>query len=339
VDLAVRRRPVAGARRAPAPRAISPELASLAERPPSGEDWLHEIKFDGYRMVAHIRQGTATLVSRNGNDWTARFPELAKTLGGLPTAEAWLDGEVVHMERTGITSFSALQKDLSDGTTARLIYMVFDLPYFDGWDLTAAALDDRKALLAALLSNAPPEFGRTIRFSDHQIGKGPAFFAEACKRGLEGIISKRRDAPYFEGRSFAWIKSKCIAQQEFVIVGFTDPKGTRIGFGALLLGYYTPAGDLVYAGKAGTGFSIAFLDRFYRELRRIERTASTVALPKGLSRRGVHWVEPRFVAEIGFGEWTRDGILRQPRFLGLREDKPARDVMLELPAPRATAAR
>jgi bifunctional non-homologous end joining protein LigD len=322
---------IAGARQAAAPAAISPELASLVARPPSGDRWLHEIKFDGYRMVAHLRHGGARLVSRNGNDWTGRFPELAAALDRLPATEAWLDGEIVHMGRSGITSFSALQKDLSDGATAGLIYMVFDLPYLDGWDLTAAALDDRKALLAGLLGRAPAELGRTIRFSDHQVGQGPAFFAAACRGGLEGIISKRRDATYFEGRSFAWVKSKCVAQEEFVVVGFTDPKGTRTGFGSLLLGYYTPAGDLVYAGKVGTGFSSGFLDRFHAELRRIERSDGTVALPKGVTRRGVHWVEPIFVAEICFAEWTRDRILRQPRFLGLREDKAAKDVTLELP--------
>lgn len=320
-----------GARRSAAPVAISPELASVVQQPPSGDQWFHEIKFDGYRMLARIRKASASLISRTGRDWTARFPELAQALGRLPVHEAWLDGELVHMDRTGLTSFSALQKDLSDGATAGLIYMIFDLPYLDGWDLTAAALEDRKALLATLLRKGRSQLGPTLRFSDHQIGKGPAFFAEACRRGLEGIISKRRDARYFQGRSIAWVKSKCVAQEEFVIVGFTDPKGARTGFGALLLAYYTPAGELVYAGKAGTGFSTELLDRFHRELWRIERKEKTVTLPKGLSRRGLHWVEPRFVAEVGFADWTRDGILRQPRFLGLREDKPAEDVILDQP--------
>ncbi len=322
---------IAGARRAAAPAAISAQLASLVERPPSGDQWLHEIKFDGYRMLAHLRHGKAMLMSRNGLDWTGRFPELAEALGRLPATEAWLDGEIVHMGERGITSFSALQKDISDGATARLIYMVFDLLYLDGADLTAARLEDRKTLLAAILAKARMEAAPTIRYSDHQVGKGPDFFARACKRGFEGVVSKDRDAPRFAGRGGGWLKSKCVAQQEFVVVGFTDPKGSRAGFGALLLGYFTRTGELVYAGRVGTGFSSAFLDDFRRQLRRIEQKGSTVALPKGHSARGVHWVEPRFVAEIGFAEWTRDRILRQPRFLGLRDDKAATDVTLELP--------
>lgn len=319
-----------GARKAVAPTAISPMLAYLVERPPSGNQWLHEIKFDGYRMLAHLRRGKAALVSRNGLDWTGRFPELAKALGHLPVSEAWLDGEVVHMGPTGTTSFSALQKDLSDRATAKLTYMVFDLLYLDGLDVTAAALEDRKALLPALLPKAQTNVGRTVRYSHHQIGKGPEFFERACDRGLEGIISKRRNSPYLEGRSAAWLKSKCIAQEEFVIVGFTDPAGMRVGFGALLLAYYTRTGELIYAGRVGTGFSVAFLNDFSGTLRRIERKESTIKLPKGHSQHGVHWVEPLFVAEICFAEWTRDGILRQPRFLGLREDKAAKDVTLEL---------
>ena len=321
---------IAGARRVPAPAAFSPELAFLVERPPSGDQWFHEIKFDGYRMLAHLRRGKATLVSRNGLDWTEKFPELAKALDRLPASEAWLDGEVVHVEATGITSFSALQKDLSDGATAELTYMVFDLLYLDGLDVTAAALEDRKALLAALLTNAQANVGRMVRYSHHQIGKGPEFLARACDRGLEGIVSKRRNSPYFEGRSPAWLKSKCIAQEEFVIVGFTDPAGMRVGFGALLLAYYTQAGELMYAGRVGTGFSVAFLSDFSARLQQIERKESTLKLPKGHSQHGVHWVEPRFVAEVCFAEWTRDGILRQPRFLGLREDKTAKEVTLDV---------
>lgn len=322
---------ITGARRAPAPATISAQLASLVERPPSGDQWLHEIKFDGYRMLAHLRHGKALLMSRNGLDWSGRFPELAEALGHLPATEAWLDGEVVHMGAKGITSFSALQKDISDGATARLIYMVFDLLYLDGDDLTAARLEDRKTLLAATLAKARRGIAPTIRYSDHQVGKGPDFFARACKQGFEGVVSKDRDAPHFDGRGGGWLKSKCVAQQEFVVVGFTDPKGSRTGFGALLLGYFTRTGELVYAGRVGTGFSSAFLDDFRQQLRWIEHKGRTVPLPKGRSARGVHWVEPRFVAEIGFAEWTRDRILRQPRFLGLRDDKAAKDVTLELP--------
>jgi len=286
-------------------------------------------------MLAHLRHGKATLLSRNGLDWTSRFPELAEALSRLRAREAWLDGEVVDMGPTGVTSFSALQKDLSDGATQKLIYMVFDLLYLDGEDLTAAALEDRKSLLAELLAKAQEEIAGTIRYSDHQVGNGPTFFAKACHLGLEGIISKRRDSRYVEGRSGAWLKAKCIAQEEFVIVGFTDPRGTRTGFGALLLGYHALSGELVYAGRVGTGFSSAFLNDFFSQLRRIERKENTVKLPRGSSAHGVHWVAPHFVAEVAFAEWTRDGILRQPRFLGLREDKAAKDVTLDVPRPSA----
>ena len=310
---------------------VSPQLASLVERPPGGNRWFHEVKFDGYRMLAHLRRGTALLMSRNGLDWTARFPELAQALGRLPVREAWLDGEVVHLGPKGITSFSALQKDISDKATANLIYMAFDLLYLDGDDLTAVALEDRKVLLAAVLAKVPSAIAPSVRFSEHQIGKGPEFFARACSLGLEGVISKDRAAAHFEGRGGGWLKSKCVAQQELVIVGFTDPAGSRTGFGALLLGYYTRTGELVYAGRVGTGFSGAFLDDFRERLDRIESKHRTVVLPKGRSARGVHWVDPQFVAEIGFAEWTRDRILRQPRFLGLRDDKAAKEVTLELP--------
>ena len=193
---------IAGARRAPAPATISAQLASLVERPPLGDQWLHEIKFDGYRMLAHLRYGKALLMSRNGLDWSGRSPELAEVLGHLPATEAWLDGEVVHMGAKGITSFSALQKDISDGATARLIYMVFDLLYLDGDDLTAARLEDRKTLLAATLAKARRGIAPTIRYSDHQVGKGPNFFARACKQGFEGVVSKDRDA---RRRATAWL--------------------------------------------------------------------------------------------------------------------------------------
>lgn len=320
-----------GARRAKTPPKISPQLATAAAQAPVGDEWLHEIKFDGYRMLARLRNGKVELRSRNDLDWTKKFPEIAAALARLPATQALLDGEVVHFTESGVTSFSALQNDLSEGTTLRLVYMAFDLLYRDGWDLSGTALEDRKGALAALLASSPSP---TVRYSDHQIGKGPEFFAATCRLGLEGIVSKRRDAPYRPGRSAAWIKVKCGEREEFVVVGFTEATGVRSGFGALLVAYHTPRGKLVYAGRVGTGFTGKVLTALREQLERLERKQPTVTLPKGLSSRGIYWVEPKLVAEVRFTEWTRDAILREPSYVGIREDKSPAEVVLEPTAGR-----
>ena len=324
-----------GAKQAAHAPKLLPQLAQPVAAPARGDDWLHEIKFDGYRMLAHLKSGKVRLASRKGLDWTEKFPEVAAALGELGVGEALLDGEIVHLTARGVSSFSALQADLSEGTTAGLVYMAFDLLYLDGWDLTGARLDDRKAALKAVLAGggAPP----SVRYADHQEGRGPEFFAAAGGMGLEGIVSKRRDAPYRAGRGPAWTKSKCLGREEFVVVGFSDPAGGRTGFGALLLGYHTPKGKLakgklVYAGRVGTGFSDKLLARLHARLEKLERKAATVKLPADLSARDVHWVEPKLVVEVGFSEWTRDGILRQSSFLGLRDDKSPAEVVFEPPA-------
>jgi bifunctional non-homologous end joining protein LigD len=317
---------IAGAKRAKRAPKISPELATLASNAPSGDQWLNEIKFDGYRMLAHLASGKVALRTRNDLDWTRRFPELARALAQLRVDEALLDGEVVHFDERGVSSFSALQNDLSQKTTKNLAYMAFDLLFLDGWDLTGATTEDRKAALQSLLeSTAPPG----IRYSDHQIGRGPEFLAAACRAKLEGIVSKRRDAPYRAGRNPTWLKVKCGRREELVVIGYTDPTGARSGFGALLVGYYTPQGELVYAGKVGTGFTQKTLVQLYKKLGAIERRQPTVQLPTGVSSRGVHWVRPELVAEIAFSEWTKDALLRQPSFLGLREDKTAEEAVLD----------
>ena len=327
---------IPGARRAKAMPRIAPQLASRAAQAPAGDEWLHEIKFDGYRMLARLEKGKVELRSRNDLDWTGKFPEIAAALARLPASQALLDGEIVHLGENGVTSFSALQNDLSEGTTAGLVYMAFDLPYLDGSDLTGAALEDRKGALAALLAIDPSPL---LRYSDHQIGKGPEFFAAAGRLGLEGIVSKRRDAPYRAGRSAAWVKVKGGEREELVVVGFADPQGTRPGFGALLLGYHTRRGKLVYAGRVGTGFTEKVLTALRRRLDRLERKRPTVTLPPGLSARGVHWVEPELVAEVTFAEWTTDAILRAASFVGLREDKSPAEVVLEpKPGRRGAAA-
>ena len=326
---------IAGARRAKAPPKVSPQLASPASQAPAGDDWLHEIKLDGYRMLARLEDGKVELRSRNDLDWTKKFPELAAALARLPADAALLDGEVVHFAESGVTSFSALQNDLSEGTTAGLVYVAFDLLFLDGWDLTGGALEKRKAALAALLAiDASP----LVRYGDHQIGKGPEFFAGACRLGLEGIVSKRRDVPYRAGRDAAWLKLKCGEREEFVVVGFTDAAGVRSGFGALLVGYHTPGGELVYAGRVGTGYSAKLLTALRERLDRLERKRPTVKLPEGLSSKGIHWVEPKLVAEVRFAEWTRDAILRQASFIGIREDKSPAEIVLD-PAAAGRGAR
>ncbi len=312
------------ARKRKMPEVIAPQLATAVERPPEGDEWLHEIKFDGYRLLARIEDGDVRLITRNRLDWTGKFPELAQALVALPVDSALIDGEVVALTPDGRSSFGALQDVLSRGDRTGLVFYAFDLLYRDGYDLTGAALEDRKAVLAAMV---PPEVHGTVRYSDHQIGRGPEFLQHACEYELEGTVAKRRDRPYRAGRSADWLKIKCYHTDEFVVIGFTDPAGTRHGFGALLLGYYDPEGALRYAGRVGTGFSDGTLAEMHRRLVGIEQRHSPVVLPKGVSKKGVHWVEPRLVAQVRYAEWTSDAILRHSSFEGLREDKRPEEVV------------
>ncbi len=318
------------AERAVLPETIRPQLATAATAAPEGDDWLHEIKLDGYRILCRLAGGKAVLLSRNGLDWTARFPELAAALAKLPAKQAIIDGEVVRLEPSGRTSFPGLQQALSDGDTADLVYFAFDLLYLDGYDLTAAPLEARKAALLDWLGPHPIGTRGTIRYGDHHIGSGAEFFHHACSFALEGIVSKRRDAPYRSERSRSWLKIKCGNQDDFVIVGYSNPAGSRTGFGALILGYYDTAGRLRYAGRVGTGFDERLLTKLHRRLTKLATKERPVGPPpKGTSTRDVHWVRPELVAEIRFTEWTRDLVLRQAAFLGLREDKAAREVVLD----------
>src|SRR6266508_5459509 len=326
---------VSGAREGTLPDFVAPQLATLVGRAPAGEDWLHEIKLDGYRVLARIERGRARLLTRSGQDWTARFPGVAAAAERLRAKGALLDGEVVILDAHGISHFQSLQEALSQGRTQDLVYFVFDLLHLDGRDLRSLPLSARKALLARLLHGS----GKTIRYSEHVEGQGDSFYDKACSMGLEGIISKQKDAPYRSGRGTAWVKVKCVASQEFVIVGFTEPKGTRAGFGALLLGVYDKDGALTYVGRVGTGFDTRSLKALHEKLQGLERERFPLrSLPSG-STRDVHWVEPKLVADVAFTEWTRDGILRHPTFHGLREDKPAREVVRELPKPPAAVKR
>ena len=317
----------------------APQLATLVKAPPSGGEWLHEIKYDGYRIGCRVRKGRTTLISRNGKDWTAAFPEIADAAASLRAGDVLLDGEVAMVLPDGRTSFQALQNAAADGSArGALVYFVFDLLRLDGVALTGLPLLERKTRLRQLLGRKTT--GR-IRYSGHVAGGGEAFFDEACRLGLEGIISKRGDQPYHAGRHRDWVKTKCVLGQEFVIGGFTDPEGARAGIGALLIGFYEE-GRLVFSGKVGTGFSHTVALDLRRRLDALEQDASPFdPPPRGVLARRAHWVKPSLVCNVAFTEWTGDGKIRHPSFQGLRADKKPAQVKRERPAsvePTATAA-
>ena len=247
-------------------------------------------------------------------------------MAALPVETALVDGELVALAVDGTTSFADLQDRIATGHTDELVFFAFDLLYRDGYDLIGAVLEDRKEVLAEIV---PPGSAGMIRYSDHQQGRGPDFYRNACNYEVEGIISKRADKPYRPGRGTEWLKIKCLNTDEFLVVGFTDPSGQRIGFGALLRGYYDPGGKLRYAGRVGTGFADSRLVDLKKRLDAVARPDTPVALPKGVSKKGVHWVEPRLVAQIRYGNVTADGILRHASFEGLREDKSAEEVVYD----------
>ena len=315
-----------GAHKRGMPETLVPQLATLVDGPPDGPEWLHEIKYDGYRLIVRIENGKVRLLTRNGLDWTAKFPALARAMAELSVDSAIIDGEVVALAPDGTTSFADLQDRIARGRTDELVFYAFDLLYRDGYDLTGAVLEDRKAALAEVV---PRESGGMLRYSDHQKGRGPDFYGNACQYDLEGIISKRGDKPHRPGRSTEWLKIKCVNNEEFVIVGFTDPSGQRLGFGALLLAYHDPQGKLRYAGRVGTGFDDKRLLELQSRLHALATSSAPVVLPKGLSKKGVHWVEPRLVAQVRYGNWTADAIIRHASFEGLREDKSPEEVVYD----------
>ena len=305
-----------------------PQLATLVTEAPAGDQWLHEIKFDGYRIGCRIHNGRITLISRNGNDWTHAYQEIAAAAATLKTADALLDGEVTIVLPDGRTSFQALQHAAArQASQGALVYFVFDLLRLDGENLQELPLEARKARLRTLLGRRR---GGCIRYADHVVGQGAVFLHEARRLGLEGIVSKRRDQPHRGGCNRDWLKTKITHRQEFVIGGFTDPEGTRAGLGALLIGYYDRT-RLVFSGRVGTGFTQQSAVDLRRQLEGIVQASCPFdPPPAGPLGRRAHWVAPSLVCEVAFTEWTVDGMIRHPSFQGLRPDKRPRQVVREL---------
>jgi bifunctional non-homologous end joining protein LigD len=309
-------------RRKAQPQWVEPMLATLTESYFSDPDWVFEPKLDGVRCLAYKKGTKVRLMSRNRLSMNERYPEVAAAVARLDLPDVVLDGEVAVVSG-GVSRFQSLQRHLLEGGGA-LVYFVFDAPHVAGYDVTRLPLVARKELLGRVI--APSDAIELVAYREES---GEAYLEEACGNGWEGLIAKRAAAPYVNGRSKEWLKFKCSKEQEFVVGGYTDPQGARVGFGALLVGYYDD-GKLRYAGKVGTGYNTALLLDVTKKLQKLEQDESPFDGPPPV-RKNVHWVKPKLVAQVGFGEWTRDGRLRHPRFLGLRDDKPARKVVRESP--------
>jgi bifunctional non-homologous end joining protein LigD len=320
------------------PTFVPPQLAQEAESPPASDGWLHELKLDGYRIQARKAGNKVQLFTRKGLDWTHRMPTIAAEVARLPADKITLDGEVVVVNPDGTTSFADLQAAFQEGAKHHLTYFCFDLLHLDGHNTRILPLRDRKALLAELLAHANPD---TLRLSEHLESDGPAIFHNACKLHAEGIVSKRASSKYSSGRTSDWIKCKCLHEQEFVIGGYTLPGAGHTGMrgvGALLLGYYEGK-SLIYAGRVGTGFNQKTHKLLRDKLDPIEQSAMPFEKPPTEGIRGVQWVKPKLVAQVRFATWTADSLVRQAAFLGLREDKPAAEVVRETSAPTPKSSK
>ena len=322
---AVRRSPKGNV---PLPGFVEPCLATLSDKAPDSTNWIHEIKFDGYRLQARVDRGKVKLLTRKGLDWTAKFAATAAALAKLPAETALIDGELVVEGPDGVSSFSLLQQALTAGDDDRMVYYVFDLLHLEGQDLRSEPLEQRKATLGKLIAHTPKN--APIRFSESIEGKGTPLHKHACQLGLEGIISKLRDAPYRSGRGTDWLKTKCSDRQELVIAGYAPSTNDAHSIGALALGYYD-SGELIYAGRTGTGFTHEFARELYRKLKPYERKVSPFVKlpPEERGKNGAIWLEPKFVAEVNFHGWTHGTRVRQASFQGLREDKKPSEVVRE----------
>jgi bifunctional non-homologous end joining protein LigD len=311
------------------PKFVAPQLATLVASPPAGNEWLHEIKYDGYRAIAAVGGGRARIFTRSGQDWSDKFAQIARALQGLDVQSALLDGEIVALDKNGRSSFGALQQSLKEGT-APLTYVIFDLLELNGRDLRAEPQIRRKEILQRLLKKPPAG----VRYSDHVVGHGEEVFAKACRMGLEGLVSKRADKPYVSRRTKSWLKIKCGGNDEFVIGGYRRSSKKGRPFASLLLGEYEGK-DLHYRGRVGTGFDEKDLADLAARLARLERKTSPFVDAGREIGRDARWVAPQLVAQIAYTEMTRDGRLRHPSFLGLRGDKPAKHVHLQTVAEMA----
>lgn len=328
---------VANAKKAELPDHLQPQLATLVDAPPVG-DWRYEVKFDGYRILARIEGSDVRLFTRNGHDWSAKMPHQVQALRDLKLKSAWLDGEVVVAGENGLADFQALQNAFDTEHDERITYYVFDLPFLGGQDLRQVPLQDRRETLRQLLEGRESE---QVKYSADFDQPVDSLLDSACRLELEGLIGKRADSPYSGRRSSDWIKLKCKQRQEFVIVGYTEPKGSRNGFGALLLALHdNDSGQLRYAGKVGTGFSTTTLDSIHARLKPLEVDKPALAKPPtGADARGVHWLKPQLLAEVAYAQMTRDGVVRHSVFHGLRDDKPATAIDLERAMPKTRVAK
>ncbi|WP_019142326.1 DNA ligase D [Noviherbaspirillum massiliense] len=316
-----------GARKAALPETMSAQLATLVDAVPQEGDWLYEIKYDGYRVLARVDGDEVRLFTRDGKDWTAKLPRQAEAIRALGLQSAWLDGEIVVLDKQGIPSFQLLQNAFDEKRSAQILYYLFDLPYLNGYDLRKTPLEARRELLGQMLAGAEQA---SLRFSAALDKPPQQLLDSACELSMEGIIGKLAGSPYVGKRSTDWIKLKCRKRQEFVIAGYTDPQGARQYFGSLLLGVYGDDGVLRYAGRVGTGFDRTTLQSTYRQLKALEQKPNPFAkLPAGVGRAHVHWIRPQLAAEVSFAEWTREGLVRQAVFHGLRIDKPAAQIRRE----------
>ena len=318
--------PPAGARKAALPDALQPELATLVDELPKDPDhWIFEIKFDGYRMLTRAERGKVRLTTRTGNDWTHKLPKLAQALEAMDLPDGWYDGEIIMPGERVPADFQALQGAFDSSRTGEIVYYLFDLPYCAGYDLRQVPLVERRAVLERIVAHKPHD---KVRFSAVFDAKPEDVVASACRLGLEGVIAKRRNSAYITRRSSDWIKLKCGLRQEFVIGGYTDPKGSRTGIGSLLLGVHDDKGRLKYSGNVGTGFSEQTLRELRRQLDAVPADKSPFAAGAEIPR-GAHWVKPKLVCEVAFGEWTRDDRIRHSVFHGLRGDKKPEAIVRE----------
>ena len=319
-------------RAVPLPAFIPSQLSQPVEKPPSGPQWVHEIKLDGFRMAARIDNGRVQLLTRTGLDWTGKYPSAIAALADLNVKTAYIDGELCGIDEAGLPSFAQTQAATDGERGARLVYYAFDLLHLDGQDVSALPLLERKALLEPLVANKPG-----LQFNGHETGDGELILKHAGKLGFEGVVSKTIDAPYAPGNRGLWRKAKALNRQEFVVVGWSDPEGARPHLGALLLGYFADDGKLIYAGRVGTGMPVKTLGELRRRLDPLARKTSPLNVPPPRTTRfgsplvlsRVHWVEPKLVAEITYLTWTADNLLRHTVYVGLREDKPADQVRRE----------